>query len=430
MGSVGAVNGLPTSVIAVLDLKTDTTTILTDPGTWTSMSGSRTTGDSLPVWSPDGRTIYFARSGCPATPISCYADLMAVDVASANTSTVFERATRTVVTLDISPDGQQLLSADSGLPGPIESVVLRDLSSSTRKVVVGGEYGFIGPGSGFAPSGDRIAVALTDELMMPPSWVWTTNLNDTDRVRVAEGWDPAWQPVNPYPFGLIDPQQGQWHLRYPDGHVSTFYYGNPGDVPFLGDWDCDGIDTPGLYRQSDGYVYLRNSNTQGTADIKFFFGNPGDMPIAGDFNGDGCSTVSVYRPGNQTFYIINELGDDDTGLGAADVSYVFGNPGDKPFVGDFDGDGIDTVGLHRESTGLVYFRNTHTQGNADAQFVFGNPGDRLVANDWNDDGNDSPAIFRPANTTVYLRFTNTQGNADAQFMFGEPDWLPVTGVFE
>ena len=177
-------------------------------------------------------------------------------------------------------------------------------------------------------------------------------------------------------------------------------------------------------------MYLRNSNTQGTADIKFFFGNPGDMPIAGDFNGDGCSTVSVYRPGNQTFYIINELGDDDTGLGAADVSYVFGNPGDKPFVGDFDGDGIDTVGLHRESTGLVYFRNTHTQGNADAQFVFGNPGDRLVANDWNDDGNDSPGLFRPANTTVYLRFTNTQGNADAQFMFGEPDWLPVTGTFD
>jgi hypothetical protein len=201
-------------------------------------------------------------------------------------------------------------------------------------------------------------------------------------------------------------------------------------MPFMGDWDCDGIDTPGLYRQSDGFVYLRNTNTQGNADVSFFFGNPGDVPLAGDFNGDGCDTVSVYRPLNQTFYIINELGTDGGGLGAADVAYVFGNPGDRPFVGDFDGDGIDTVGLHRELTGLVYFRNSHTQGNADGEFVFGNPGDRLVANDWNGDGSDSPGLFRPSSTTVYLRFTNTAGNADAQFMFGEPAWLPVTGTFE
>ena len=74
-------------------------------------------------------------------------------------------------------------------------------------------------------------------------------------------------------------------------------------------------------------------------EIKFFFGNPGDIPIAGDFNGDGCATVSIYRPSNQTFYIINELGENDGGLGEAELSYVFGNPGDKPFVGDFDGDG-------------------------------------------------------------------------------------------
>ena len=83
----------------------------------------------------------------------------------------------------------------------------------------------------------------------------------------------------------------------------------------MGDWDGDGVETPGLYRQSDGYVYLRNSNTQGIADIKFFFGNPGDVPIAGDFNGDGFDTVSIYRPSNQTFYIINKLGSNDGGLG-------------------------------------------------------------------------------------------------------------------
>ena len=155
-------------------------------------------------------------------------------------------------------------------------------------------------------------------------------------------------------FGVVDTSSGVWYLRDPgSGDTTSFFYGNPGDVPMLGDWDCDGVDTPGLYRQSDGYVYLRNSNTEGVADVRFFFGDPGDVPLAGDFDGDGCDTVSIYRPSESRVFVINKLGSDDGGLGAAESDYLFGNPGDKPFVGDFDGDGEDTVGLHRESTGLV-----------------------------------------------------------------------------
>ncbi len=231
--------------------------------------------------------------------------------------------------------------------------------------------------------------------------------------------------------GLVDPTQGLWHLRHQGGAVESFYYGVPGDFPFVGDWNCDGVDTPGLYRQSDGFVYLRNSNTQGIADIRFFFGNPGDIPLAGDFDGDGCDTVSIYRPGESRIYVINELGSNDGGLGAADYSYLFGNPGDKPFVGDFDGDGIDTVGLHRESTGLVYFRNSNTQGIAHHQYFFGDPGDRLVAGDWGIvDGDDTPAVFRPSNAVFYFRFTNTQGNADDRITFGSSHHLPVAGQWK
>lgn len=269
-------------------------------------------------------------------------------------------------------------------------------------------------------------------ITLPEPGTWTIELFGTDVPAAGEDVSlvvtgiPA---VNVHTTGLVDPTSGKWYLYETAGQLtSSFYYGNPGDVPFMGDWDGDGIETPGLYRQSDGFVYLRNSNTQGIADIRFFFGNPGDIPIAGDFNGDGFDTVSIYRPSNQTFYIINKLGANDGGLGAAEVSYVFGNPGDKPFVGDFDGDGVETVGLHRESTGLVYFRNTHTQGNADAQFIYGNPGDRLVAGDWTGDGVFSPALFRPSNTTTYFRYTNTQGNADFQFTSGQSSWLPVSGV--
>ena len=232
--------------------------------------------------------------------------------------------------------------------------------------------------------------------------------------------------------GLVNPSSGEWHLYHSATSVMSFYYGNPGDVPFMGDWDCNDEATPGLFRQSDAYAYLRNSNSQGIADNRFFFGNPSDIPLAGDFNGDGCDTLSIYRPSEARFYIMNELGENEGGLGAADYSFLFGNPGDKPVVGDWDGDGIDEIGLHRESTGFFYYRNTLTTGIADGQFFFGDPGDRFVAGDWGVvDGVDTPAMFRPSSSTFYFRHTLTQGIADSQFVWtgAGSNWLPVSGDF-
>ena len=118
-------------------------------------------------------------------------------------------------------------------------------------------------------------------------------------VSVAAAPAPAATPSEG--VGVFDSATGRWYLRDPvSGETTAFFYGNPGDAPMMGDWDCDGVDTPGLYRRSDGYVYLRNSNTQGIADVRFFFGNPGDVPLAGDFDGDGCDTVSGQRPGGAT----------------------------------------------------------------------------------------------------------------------------------
>jgi hypothetical protein len=215
----------------------------------------------------------------------------------------------------------------------------------------------------------------------------------------------------------------------PDGNEASFSFGNPGDVPLVGDWDCDGVDTPGQYRRSNGLAYVRNSNSEGNASAQYIFGIPEDIPLAGDFNGDGCDTISIYRPSEQRVYIINRLGANGAALGPADLSFVFGNPGDKPFVGDFNADGIDTIGLHREATGLVYYRNSHTAGFADGELVFGDPGDRLMAADWTGDGTDTPGLFRPAQARFYLRFTNSPGNADVDFPLGESLWLPIAGSF-
>ncbi len=76
--------------------------------------------------------------------------------------------------------------------------------------------------------------------------------------------------------GLVDPVSGKWFLFDDVGiATSSFYYGDPGDYPFMGDWDGDGVETPGLYRQSDGYVYLKNAEYAGYGRYQVLLREPG-----------------------------------------------------------------------------------------------------------------------------------------------------------
>ena len=230
----------------------------------------------------------------------------------------------------------------------------------------------------------------------------------------------------------VDQSTGEWYLRNDDGSAQEFYFGDPGDIPLFGDWDGDSESTPGVYRQSDGRVYLRNSNTQGIGDLWFYFGNPGDVPIAGDWDGDGVDTISVFRPATNQFFVINELGKDGGGLGAADYSFTFGNPGDVPFSGDWDGDGVDGVALHRESTGQVFFRNSLSTGVAEASTVYGDPGDKMISGDWNGDGVDTLGVYRDGR--FFLENTPVKtgtglGAADETFSFGAAGFYPLAGFF-
>jgi len=279
------------------------------------------------------------------------------------------------------------------------------MESSGHRDNVLGDYNYVGIGTGSKDGYLYVTVVFMKK---------DSVLNSSDSPEITGS--------NPCPEGAVcDTVAFQdaggrfelWDELAETRQVSAFFYGNPGDVAFAGDWDCDGVETLGLYRRSDGYVYLRNSNTGGLADITYYFGNPGDFPIAGDLDGDGCDTVSIYRPSEARFYVINTLGGGRLVLRTAEHSFIFGGEGDKPFVGDFDGDGVDTVGLHRETTGLVYFRNSHTTGLAEGQFTFGDAGDILVAGDWDGDGDDTVGVYRPSNGMFYAKNSNTEGPADA-----------------
>ncbi|MGB5655151.1 MAG: right-handed parallel beta-helix repeat-containing protein [Acidimicrobiia bacterium] len=199
----------------------------------------------------------------------------------------------------------------------------------------------------------------------------------------------------------------------PSSPIGTFYYGDVNDELLMGDWNCSGEQTPGMYRRSTGSVYLRNSNTPGVADLTYVFGNPGDVPVVGDFDGDGCDTLGIYRPSQSRFFISNSLSS-----GVAEDSFAFGTYGDMPIVGDFDGDGVDTVGIYRTQGGFVGLRNNPGGGTADLAFYFGDPGDQLIAGDWDGDGVDTIAAYRVSNGTFYLRNDNRTGIASYSMPVG------------
>jgi uncharacterized protein YkwD len=271
---------------------------------------------------------------------------------------------------------------------------------------------------------DRIGIGIVHDPQQG-SIVWVTVVfGDSDG---AVGPSPT--PGDPTPIPAFPPSpctggacdgfaaidgDGRWRVFdvVGDEEPEDFFYGNPGDIAFMGDWNGNGTATPGLYRQNDGYIYLRNSNTQGKADYEFFFGNPGDFPLVGDWNGDGKDTVSIWRQSEGKVYVMNVLGTNGGSLGAADFSFAFGNPGDKAFTGDFDGDGRDSIGLYRSSTGFVYFRNPLSTGVASSSFFYGDPGDQILAGDWDGDGDDTVAVYRPSNRKFYVNLNNAAGTAD------------------
>ena len=89
---------------------------------------------------------------------------------------------------------------------------------------------------------------------------------------------PGWAEAPADSIGLVNPTTAEWHLRTSDGAILSFFFGIPGDIPLTGDWDCDGFDTPGVFRPATGQVFLRNSSSTGETDVEFFFGMGGDLP--------------------------------------------------------------------------------------------------------------------------------------------------------
>lgn len=131
--------------------------------------------------------------------------------------------------------------------------------------------------------------------------------------------------------------------------------------------------------------FLLYNDFTSAADHYFNYGRAGDEVFVGDWDGDGVDTIAVRR--GTTFFVQNELRG-----GPAETQFNYGRKGDEVLVGDWDGDGSDTFAVRRANT--FYVTNTLRGGVADEQFNYGRKADEVYAGDWDGDGNDTFAVRR------------------------------------
>ena len=211
-----------------------------------------------------------------------------------------------------------------------------------------------------------------------------------------------------------------------------FNFGNPDDIPVVGDWNGDGFDEVGVFRTGTWYFDINgNSRWDGATggDLVVPFGIAGDIPYVGDWNGDGAVNIGVVR--NGYFYLdSNENGVWD-GMAGGDYYGRFGNASDIPIAGDWGGFGRDNIGVFRD--GMFYMDvngNGIWEAASDARFAFGNPGDVPVIGDWNGDLIADVGVVRSG--FWYLdqngsRSWDNTGGGDAWFIYGNATDRPIVG---
>jgi hypothetical protein len=110
--------------------------------------------------------------------------------------------------------------------------------------------------------------------------------------------------------------------------------------------------------------------------------------------------------------------------------FEYGLNTDRPVVGDWDGDGVDTPGVVRGGVWWLLHNRPLQGGNAELDFRYGSGNPRVlelaVPGDWDGNGTDTPGVLRNVPPTAVegglkqwlLRNDNSAGPADATIYFG------------
>ncbi len=167
------------------------------------------------------------------------------------------------------------------------------------------------------------------------------------------------------------------------------------------------------------FGFFLNDAWDTTANHVFMYGRFADEVLIGDWDGDGTDSITVRR-GN-VFYVNNAPRG-----GEAEHVFVYGRPGDTVLVGDWDGDGVDTLAVRRGAE--YHVKNNLAGGPADQVVVYGRSGDQVVVGDWDGDTLDTFAVRRGAQ--YFVKNTIAAGEADQVVVYGRAGDITLAGDWD
>jgi hypothetical protein len=233
-------------------------------------------------------------------------------------------------------------------------------------------------------------------------------------------------------FAVYRPSTGVWYARQSsDGQSIIYAIGASGDYPIPNDFDNDGKADIAVFTASTGVWQWRRSSDGQLDYAPIGFGQTGDVPIMADFDGDGRGELAIFRstaggacPSNPSFWYYN--------LATSTTSAAcFGSSGDKPAVGDFDGDGKTDISIYRSSNNTWWRLNSSNA--ATISVTFGSSGDIPTVADYDGDGESDVAVFRPSTNVWYIINSGWYDNANgSQYTiqgFGSSGDLPVPAAY-
>lgn len=188
-------------------------------------------------------------------------------------------------------------------------------------------------------------------------------------------------------------------------------------IPFTGYWTENTAAGVGFYFPDRALFQLKNDifEHQAADDILFVFGPKTKQwrPIAGDWNSDGVATIGLYDKEKAKFLLQNQ----HKGGIKADIDFNFGprNSNLIPLAGDWNGDGQCTVGLYDPEQGIAMLQNQH-RGSVRPDIRFKIEGAQAhwqpIVGDWGKEGVDSLAFWDAKMQQFHLKYANTNGGID------------------
>ncbi len=180
-------------------------------------------------------------------------------------------------------------------------------------------------------------------------------------------------------------------------------------------------------------LWILDSNGNGVldgTDRQFTFGQAGDIPVVGDWNGTGTLKAGLFRNGTWILDLSGLVSGQATGL--SNVVATYGAPGDMPVVGDWTGTGTSKIGVFRNGFWILDANGDYVMNGSDPFYVFGQAGDVPLTGDWDGSGISHPGIVRKNRWYLNYQWNNETGplgsaGTELTFTFGAGGSVPLVG---